>query len=149
MAADVAVVKEKIQRYLVEIFGGAQVDRDGDFTIRNGSTQAWISVGPFRDANTLVRVFAYTNIDVPASPESFHYIATSGGLAFGHLRCVEKEGKVIVSLNHTLLGEFLDPDEFKVALFFVAGVGDGLDDDIKARFGGRLFHDEKPDGAAG
>jgi hypothetical protein len=149
MAADVPAVKEKVQRYLVGLFGGAQVDRDGDFTIRHGSTQVWINVAPFRDANTAVRVFAYTNLDVPPSPELFHYIATRGSFVFGHLRCSEQDGKVAISLGHTLLGEFLDPDEFQVALFSVAGVADGLDDEIKAKFGGRLFHDEKPDGAAG
>ena len=149
MAADLPAVKEKVQRYLVDMFGGAQVDRDGDFTIRHGSTQVWVSVAPFHKANTAVRVFAYTNIDVPASPELFHHVATRGSFVFGHLRCAEQDGKVAISIGHTLLGEYLDPDEFKVALFFIAGIGDELDDEIKAKFGGRLFHEEKPDGAAG
>lgn len=148
MAADVPAVKEKVQRYLVDLFGGAQVDRDGDFTIRHGSTQVWVSVTPFHEANTAVRVFSVTNVDVPPSPELFHFVATRGSYPFGHLRCSEQDGKVAIYFGHTLLGEFLDPDEFKVALFFVAGFGDGLDDEIKAKFGGRLFHDEKPDGPA-
>ena len=128
MGADVPAVKEKVQRYLVDMFGGAQVDRDGDFTVRHGSTQVWINVAPFHEANTAVRVYAYTNLEVPASPELFHYVATRGSYVFGHLRCSEKDGKVAISFGHTLLGEFLDPDEFKVALYFIAGIGDGLDD---------------------
>ncbi len=149
MAADVPAVKDKVQRYLVDLFGGAQVDRDGDFTLRHGSTQVWVSVKPFHKENTAVRIFAWTNVEVPASAELFQYVATRGSYPFGHLRCFEKEGKVNVYLEHALLGEYLDPEELKVALYFVAGVGDGLDEEIKSQFGGRLFHEEKPDGPAG
>jgi hypothetical protein len=144
MGADVPAVKDKVQRYLVELFGGVQVDRDGDFTVRHGSTQVFVSVRPFHEANTAVKVFAPINFDVPASAELFHYVATRGSYPFGHLRCSEQDGKVVVTFGHTLLGEFLDPDELKVALFTVAGLGDGLDDEIKAKFGGRLFHEEAP-----
>jgi hypothetical protein len=146
MAADVLAVKDKVQRYMVDLFGGVQVDRDGDFTMRHGSTQVWVSVAPFHEANTAVRVFSITNLEVPATPELFHHVATRGSYPFGHLRCSEQDGKVMIYFGHTLLGEFLDPDEFKVALFFVAGIAEGLDDEIKAKFGGRLFHEGTPDG---
>jgi hypothetical protein len=149
MAADIPAVKDRVQRYLVDLFGGVQVDRDGDFTLRHGSTQVWVSVKPFHEANTAVQVFAFLNVDVPASPELFRYVATRGSYPFGHLRCFESDGKANVYFQHTLLGEYLDPEELKVAVFFVAGVGDGLDDEIKSQFGGRLFHDEVADGPAG
>lgn len=142
MDANVLGVKDKVQRYLVDLFGGVQVDRDGDFTFRQGSTQVWVSVVPFHEANTAVQVFALTNMEVPPTAELFHHVATQNAYAFGHLHCREKDGKITVQFSHTLLGEFLDPDELKTAVFMVAGVADGVDDEIKAKFGGRLFHEE-------
>ncbi len=46
------------------------------------------------------------------------------------------------AILHSLLGEYLDPEEFKVALYMVAGIADKLDDEIKAKFGGRFFHED-------
>lgn len=142
MGADVLAVKDRVLRYLVDFLGGVQVDRDGDFTLRNGSAQVFVSVRAFGEASTAVRIFAPINYDVPASPELFHYVATRGSYVFGHLRCSERDGTVAVTLGHTLLGEFLDPEELRVALFFVASFGDRLDDEIKSQFGGRRFHED-------
>jgi len=142
MAADVLAVKEKVRRYLTELFNKVEVDNDGDFTFRHNNTRVWASVKPFRDDSTVVKVFAMTNLEVPASPELFKFVATEGTYVFGHLSCRETDKGIAVSFGHSLLGEYLDPEELKVALFMVAGIADTLDDQIKARFGGRFFHED-------
>jgi hypothetical protein len=45
----VLAVKDKVQLCLVEFFGGVRVDRDGDFTVRHGSTQVFVGVRPLQE----------------------------------------------------------------------------------------------------
>ena len=138
----VAIVKEKVQRFLLEVLNTVAIDRDGDFTFREGSTRLFISVQPFGEASASVRIVAPIISEAPASPELFKFIATDGSYKFGHLTCQEKGGKVSILFNHTLLGDFLDPDELKLAVFLMARTADELDDEIVKKFGGRTFHEE-------
>ena len=140
--SQVAVVKDKVQRYLLEVLKTVTIDRDGDFTFREGSTRLFISVQPFGDSSASVRIVAPIINEAPASPELFKFIATDGSYKFGHLTCQEKDGKVSILFNHTLLGDFLDPDELKLAVFLMARTADELDDEIVTKFGGRKFHEE-------
>ncbi len=142
MAGDVLAVKEKVRRYMTEWFQSLQVDKDGDFTFRHNNTQVWVSVAPFRDENTVVKIFAVTNLDVPESLELYKHIATQGSYGFGTLGAREIEGKVRILLGHSLLGETVDPEELKVSLFMVAGLADKVAVEIKEKFGGRHFHEE-------
>ena len=140
--SQVAVVKDKVQRFLLEVLNTVSIDRDGDFTFREGSTRLFISVQPFGEASASVRIVAPIINDAPASPELFKFIATDGSYKFGHLTCHEKNGRVSILFNHTLLGDFLDPDELKLAVFLMARTADELDDEIVKKFGGRKFHEE-------
>lgn len=135
MANDILAIKDKVQRYIVDWAGSAQVDRDGDFFIRYGSSTIFLSVKPFGDDSSIVRVFSVTNREVPASPELFEFIATSS-YWFGNLLCTCKDGLATVMFSHTLLGDFLDPEELKTAVAMVGLTADKLDDTIAARFGG-------------
>lgn len=49
MDVQVLAVKDKVQLCLVEFFGGVRVDRDGDFTVRHGSTQVFVGVRPLQE----------------------------------------------------------------------------------------------------
>ena len=138
----VAVVKEKVQRYLLEVLNTVSVDRDGDFTFREGSARLFISVQPVGDSSASVRIVAPVVSEAPSSPELFKYIATDGSYRFGHLTCQEKDGKVSILFVHSLLGDFLDPDELKLAVFLMARTADEIDDEIVKRFGGRKFHED-------
>jgi hypothetical protein len=140
MPRDISAVIEQVRGYLVELFGSAEVDGDGDFMFRHGSTQVWVGVKPFHTDHTVVRIYALTNANVPPTPELFRFVATRGTYVFGHLRCTEAAGRVTVYFSHSLLGETLDPESFKVAVYMVAGIADELDDEIRRRFGGETFH---------
>jgi hypothetical protein len=138
----VAIVKDKVQRFLLEVLNTVSIDRDGDFTFREGSTRLFISVQPFGVASASVRIVAPIISEAPASPELYKFIACEGSYKFGHLTCQEKDGKVSILFNHTLLGDFLDPDELKLTAFLMARTADELDDAIVTTFGGRKFHEE-------
>jgi len=140
--SQIAVVKEKVQRYLIDLLDTVQIDRDGDFSLRHGSARVFVRVSPLGDDGTFVAVWAITNSDVPASPELFRYLATENHYRFGHMSCFEKDGKAQVHFSHNLLGDFLDPDELKMAVFIVARTADELDDELKSKFGGRRFHED-------
>lgn len=138
----VSVVKEKVQRYLLEVLSTVSIDRDGDFTFREGSARVFVSVDAVGDNSASVRIVAPIVNDAPASPELFKHIATGNHYRYGHLTCNEKDGKVSIVFIHTLLGDFLDPDELKMAVFLLAKTADEIDDEIVSKFGGRKFHED-------
>jgi len=139
---DIAAVRDKVQRYLLEVLNTVEVDRDGDFTFRQGSARIFISVHLFGEDKTTVKIVAPIVHDIPASPEAYKYVATEGSYKFGHLSCSEKDGKIAIYFVHTLLGEFLDPEELKMATFLLARSADEVDDEIVGKFGGKRFHED-------
>jgi hypothetical protein len=138
---DVAAVRDKVQRYLLEVLNTVEVVRDGDFTFRQGSARVFISVQSFGGDKVTVKIVAPIVHDTPVSPEVYKYVATEGSYKFGHLSCNEKDGKVSVYFAHTLLGDFLDPEELKMAVFLLAKSADEVDDEIVGKFGGKRFHE--------
>lgn len=142
MASNVAAVKEKVQRILIDLMGKVEIDRDGDFTFRNGSARVFISVFELSDEFTGVVIFAPTNRGLPPSAELFKFVACETAYRFGSLRAKEADGKVNLTLRYTLLGDFLDPEELKVAISAIAGTADEIDTQIKDRFGGTTFHQD-------
>jgi hypothetical protein len=131
-------LRRRLERYLDELFGGHQTDPEGDYVVPFGSALAFLRPIEIYGGQTAVRVWAITNVDVPVTDELTRFVATENGkLVFGVLSVDEQRGAVL--LGHTLLGEFLNREELKVAVAAVATVADGYDDEIKSRFGGRLF----------
>ena len=116
------------------------IDSDGDFNFRHGSVQVYVRVQALGDNSTYLSVWAPTNADVPVTPELYKYIVDQNHFRFGHLVCYEKDGAATISFTHQLLGDFLDPEELKVAASWWRRRPEDLDDQIKAKFGGRIFH---------
>jgi hypothetical protein len=146
MNVDVLSIKDKVQRYLTDGFEKVVVDSDGDFSFRIGSTHMWVAVSQVdqkdkRAGYVAVRVFANTNNRVPPSPELFEYVSTQGRFAFGALRCYKKDDGVRVFLEHTLVGDFIDPAELWICFSEMAYTADAVDDSIKSKFGGVLYHE--------
>lgn len=140
--ADIEVTRQRVQRMLADLFGSIEVDRDGDFTFRHGSTRVFISITDEFRGHTLVNVRAITNLRVPPSPELFRYIATENNYIFGALRGHEGDEGVLVTFRQTLLGDTLDPEELRTAVIAVAGTADDVDDEVQSRFGGDRFHED-------
>ncbi|MEX2644844.1 MAG: hypothetical protein WD249_01150 [Gaiellaceae bacterium] len=136
--APVDVLRGTISRYLQESFGSYDVDADGDFALRRGSTVTWIRPLPWADGQTIVRIWAITNLDVRVDGELTRFLATeSGRFVFGGFHLDEERRAVL--FGHTLLGDFLSRKELADAVEAVGSTADHYDDQIKARFGGRIF----------
>ncbi len=136
-------VKDKVQRYLTEVFR-VEVDSDGDFVIRGESAAVWVRCSVLEAAKsqpTIVSVFARIISGVTPTPELFEYVATSAdNYVFGHLSLnKEDEGTYGIWMTHTLLGDYLDAEEVRSAVGAILVTVDDLDDELKARFGGRRF----------
>lgn len=138
---DVSAVKEKVRRILIDRLGSAEEDRDGDFTIRNGSARIFIRVMERNEEATMVRVWSLVAMGIPKSPELFEHVAMStDGYFFGHLGLFEAEDGMTVTFSHNLLGDYLDAEELMYAVGGVASSADQIDDELVANFGGRTFH---------
>jgi hypothetical protein len=143
MPANLAAMRQQVQRILARQVGSIQVTADEEFSFAYESTRVFVRVDPFGESGTSVSVYAVTNVDLPPSPELFRYVATEGSSwIFGHLGAGESEdGTVTTTFRQTLLGEYLDPQELRAAVIAVATTADDLDDQIKERFGGKRMAD--------
>lgn len=143
MPANVLEVKDKVQRWLTEFLSRIEVDRDGNFTFQHGTSRVFVSVRDWAEDHVVVRVYAPTNFDVPPSPELFRFVATNAdSRIFGRLSATERDTGVMIAFDHVLLGDTLDPDELRLAVIAVAGTAEGIDKEIRDKFGGRVFYDE-------
>ena len=151
------VIKDKVTRYAKELFKVVMIDDDGDLVIPYESTKVFIrtierEVAPeneaFWDENqisrTAVCVWAPTIFDVKPSNELYKWVATEGAdFFYGHCKVLNygDEGQVQVIFEITIAGDTIDPGELKQALLAVATTADDLDDELKAKFGGKRVED--------
>jgi hypothetical protein len=135
-------MRAKVQSMLVELLGHVELSQDGTFSVAHESTRIFVRAATFGQG-TAVSIYALTNIDVPASPELYRYVAEKAdAYVLGHLGARENDGKVTLVFRHTTLGEQLDKEELRIGLVAVATTANELDDEIKARFGGRTFNEQ-------
>jgi len=143
MAVNLLEVKDKVQRYLTDILNSVQVDKDGDYTFRHGSSRIYVKVGQLNDDYSYVKVFSPTNFKISASEEFYKYIALeANNYIFTRLSVQNQNDGNVVILSYTMLGEFLDPDELRLAIGMVANTADDIDNEIQDKFGGELYYQE-------
>jgi hypothetical protein len=151
------VVKDKVSRFAREVFNVVQIDDDGDLVIPYESTKIFIRVferevsaemEEFWSENQLSRtavyVWAPTIFDVKPSNDLYKWVATEGAdFFYGHCKVGSfgENGNVQVIFEITLAGDTIDPGELKQALLAVAMTADDLDDELKAKFGGKRIED--------
>ena len=137
----VADVKDKVQRILADALGSVSIDKDGDFHVRDGSAVVFIHVYALDSGVSMINVYSIALSNVPLTPELYRWVATEGQ-AFRFGRCMVAEGDNGLGrmmMTHTLLGDYLDAEELKWAVFALLSTADDLDDQLKARFGGERF----------
>jgi hypothetical protein len=135
-----AVVKlrEMIEGKLAEVMERYVADEHGAYIVGAQSARvfvvpAWIDGGP-----SVIRVFAITNVDVPITSELTTYLLTTNlEFVFGAFALDISNGAVW--FNHNLLGDYAAPEELEATISAVAQTADKHDDEIKQRFGGRLY----------
>ena len=140
---------QKVQRILVGEFNDVRLTKGGGFSVPLGSSTAFVEPtdwAPDKDGNarSLVRIWAPLGRDVTPTPELYRWAATDGQhLWFG--RVAVREGKdgapALVVLDHTLLGDYIDPEEVVSAVYAVMSSADELDEVVRERFGGKRYTD--------
>jgi hypothetical protein len=138
--AAVTELREKIETTLVETVGGYGVDERNNYLVGLESARAFVVPTWTGDdeVHTVARVFAITNLDVPVTAELTSWLlAKNLEFVFGAFALDVNAGAIW--FNHNLMGKRLDPEEFAAALHAVVTTADRFDDEIKERFGGRLY----------
>ena len=143
--ADTSRVQAKVQQMLVQNFNGVTLEKDGDFSLRNGSARSFVRVWSRENLDrVIVTVTVPLLFGVSPTPELFRHLAFhADDYIFGHLSAVEADnGTVTIMFTHALLGDFLDEPELTSAVVGLLGVADDLDDELMAQFGGERFHEQ-------
>jgi type III secretion system-like peptide-binding chaperone len=142
VAANLGIVKDKVQRILAENFSGVELGKAGNFTLRNESARLFINFMP-QETRVIVNLVVPLLLKVAPTPELFHYIAIHGDdYIFGHLSAEETEDGIAVFFSHALLGDYLDDEELLASVRGLLGVGNDIDDELQAQFGGNKFHED-------
>ena len=130
--------RTQLEEQLKEIGVTYDVDRDGDFAVTRGNSITFVR--PLEhDGGTLVRIWAITNVNLTLTDELTRFLLTeNASVGFGGFEA-DESGKV--AFSHTLLGgqDVLQRHELEAALAGVASAADRYNDEIKVRFGGKLF----------
>ena len=139
-------VKMKVQRILTDGLGKVEVDRDGDYIVRYESAVTFVSVYLQQeddpDSDVVIRCYSLMVVEVPVTPAVFKWVATEGqDFAFGGSYMVmrDDEKECFIGFRYTIVGNDLDPHELVSAVIRVTTTANRLDDELKAKFGGRLF----------
>jgi hypothetical protein len=142
----------KVQRLLTGPMG-LQIQLTGDFirvTFTDASTAVHLRVvdwGKNKDgeAQTLVRISAPVLYGVKPEPALYEYLVRQAPVKwFGSMSVADdanNAGMLVISMAHTLLGDFLDEEELRAAMFGVLGAADEIDDTLQKKFGGKRWID--------
>ena len=136
--AKVVAVREVIERKLAEMFEGYAADNDGNYVLGIASARVFIVPTWLENEASVVRVFAITNLDVPVTAELTSYLLEKN-LEFVFGGFALDVGNGAIWFNHNVLGDFMAPEELEATIAAVAQTADRFDDEIKSRFGGRLY----------
>jgi hypothetical protein len=135
--------RQRVRETLAGSFDDVEFDDDGNASFRYGSAHVFVTVEEFDEDSSVVVLRAPIVTGAQATPELYKYVATeAAGQGFGHLTVTEDGDGATIHFTHTLLGDYLDDMELRVAAVAVAFTADDLDDKLVAQFGGRLYHDD-------
>jgi hypothetical protein len=142
----------KVQRLLTGPMN-LRIQMMGDFirvTFTDVSTAVHLRVidwGKTKDGEpqSLVRISAPILYNVKPAPELYEYLCREAPQKwFGSYTVADdndNKGMLVVSVVHTLLGDFLDEGELNAGMYGVLWAADEQDDIMQKRFGGKRWVD--------
>ncbi len=146
--ATVDATSQKVQRMLASSFSDVRLTARG-FAVPYGSSEVLVEIRDWGtdskgEPQTLVYLWAPLGREVTLTPELYQWAAVDGQANyFGSARVIPNDdGKTsLVTLEHTLLGDYLDPMELKTSVMMMYVSADKLDEIVHDRFGGKRFTD--------
>ena len=144
MPGDLTSLRAKVQQYLTQNFNNVNIDRDGDFSLRHGSARIFVRPVTRESVDwTWVNLWVPVLLEIKEIPALFEYVALhADDFIFGHLHAVRFDEGITIGLRHVLLGDYLDEEELLHAVGGLLNSADNLDDELKAQFGGKRFHED-------
>lgn len=138
-------LRNKLQKMLIELNGGIEIDRDGDFTITGDSAHLFIREHEFtvgEEKRYVIRFFCPLTRNVAVTPDLTLYVATEGAkFRFGHICLIlnddEKTGGLY--FEYSIFANDLDISEVDNAIRCVLFTSAKLDTELHAKFGGEMF----------
>jgi hypothetical protein len=136
--AGVVKIRELVEDQLTKMFDRYLADEQGNYVLGLDTARVFVVPTWLEDEQTVIRIFAITNLDVPVTADlSTYLLAQNLEFVLGAFALDVENGAVW--FNHNLLGEFMAAEEFESSLAAVAQTAERFDDEIKERFGGRLY----------
>lgn len=136
-------VKKKTQQILTDILGSVRIDKDGDFVVTHESAAVFVTVTEgFGDDGTIIGVECPMVVDVKVTSDLYKWIATEGqSYILGSCRLMSGDDfkTAMIAFRYNIIGDDVDESELKAAVFAVTLSANKLDDELKKKFGGRLF----------
>ena len=132
-------VKQRVQTFLPRQWN-TELKQDGGWMCRFDSTVVHINVRTIEGSDaTYVVVWAPILWNVPYTTEVADFVARESRYFFGHVFIDDDDepGTVKIIFEHSLLGDYLDEAEIHYAVGAVGNTANRLDDELKARFGGK------------
>ena len=134
---NVVALREMIETKLASL-GGYLVDNHGNYVLGLQTARTFVVPTWLENGATVVRVFAITNLAVPVTAELTQWLLQKNlEFVFGAFALDVENGAIW--FNHNLLGEFAAPEELEATIAAVIETANRFDDEIKSRFGGRLY----------
>jgi hypothetical protein len=134
----------KVQRILSDFLNDVRLTDDGGYLVPYDSTMVVVRPREISGERTTVTVYGLCNQNVPVSPALYEWVArNTDAYIFGHLAMyVDDETQMAsITFTHTLLGDYLDPEELRNTVGAIASTSNDLDDEIQDRFGGERWVD--------
>ncbi|HEX2295410.1 MAG TPA: YbjN domain-containing protein [Actinomycetota bacterium] len=133
----VVALREMIEGKLASL-GGYLVDNHGNYIVGLQTARTFVVPTWLENGATVVRVFAITNLAVPVTAELTQWLLGKNlEFVFGAFALDAENGAIW--FNHNLLGQFAAPEELEATIAAVIETANRFDDEIKSRFGGRLY----------
>ena len=137
----VRALREKLEAYLRALFGTFRAQESGAYVVRIGEADVYVSPQPWRADSAVVTLLSYSNEEVAVSFQTLALLNQLNlRLTFGNY--VLDERTRYVAFEHALLGDFLDSEELRGAVYAVAGGAMFYAEEIRQAGGGRLWNDE-------
>lgn len=131
-----------IEAKLAEMVDRYFVDEHGNYILGIASARVFIVPTWIENGATVIRVFAITNLDVPVTAELTSWLLQKN-LEFVFGGFALDTGAGAIWFNHNILGDYAHPEQLEATLAAVVQTADEYDDEIKKRFGGRLYVETK------
>ncbi|HEU0130747.1 MAG TPA: YbjN domain-containing protein [Mycobacteriales bacterium] len=137
---DLTTAAARVEPVLRAMFGEPTPLPAGGWSVDVGSVRVFVTLG-LVEGSVLVRVLSITNVEVTPDGDLGAFLLNMNfSMPVGRFSLDGERGAV--RLDHVLTADQLDEQTLARTVATIAQTADRVDDEIKARFGGRTFREE-------